>query len=69
MYAIPLSYWRNVHDGHALLERGVVPRGQALQLSHIAEYAREPELRKLARQAVVRFKLGELIGERRGVVG
>ncbi len=66
MDPIPTSYFFNCNRGNELLELGVVPLGQALQLSRIAQYGKEPELRKRARQAVVRWHLGELIGERRG---
>jgi hypothetical protein len=66
MHLTVTSYFFNCNRGNELLERGVVPFGQAIQLSRIAAYAREPALRQLARQAVVRFGLGELIGERRG---
>lgn len=65
MHLAAVSYFFNVNRGNELLDIGVVPLGQALQLSRIAEFAKEPELRKRARQAVVRWHLGELIGERR----
>ena len=63
------SYWHNVKRGHALYERGVVPLFHAQTLAYVAAYAREPRMRRLARQAVTRWHLGELIGERRGGVG
>ena len=62
------TYWRNVKRGHALYERGVVPLFHAQTLAYVASYAREPRMRRLARQAVTRWGLGELIGERRGAV-
>lgn len=66
---IPTSYFFNVNRGNELLEQGVVPLFQAQMLALISTHAREPMLRKLARQALVRWRLGELIGERRGAVG
>ena len=65
----PMSYWRNCHDGDSLYCDGVAPMGQAIQMQRIAVYAREASLRRMARQAVVRWGLGELIGERRGMTG
>ena len=63
------TYWHNYPAGQRLFELGVVPLWNALNLSAVATYAREPELRKMARQAVAHWHLGELIGERRGAVG
>ena len=63
------TYWHNYPAGQRLFELGIVPLWHAQNLSAVAAYAREPALRQLARQAVVRFGLGELIGERRGAVG
>ena len=63
------SFWRNCEDGDALHKRGIVPLAQGLQMFRIASCARTPRLRKRARQALVRWRLGELIGERRGAVG
>ena len=65
---IPASYFLNVNGGNELFEQGVVPLFQAQMLALIATHAREPMLRKLSRQALVRWRLGELIGERRGAV-
>ncbi len=63
------TYWHNYPAGQRLFELGLVPLWHAQNLSDVATYAREPELRKMARQAVVYWHLGELIGERRGAVG
>ncbi len=60
------SYWRTNEDGDWLHRQGIVPLSQALQMFRIASHARTPRLRRRARQALVRWRLGELIGERRG---
>ena len=65
----PASYFLNANNGHRLYARGIVPLGQAMQLSHIARFAKELPLRQRARRVVAAWGLGELVGERRGVVG
>ncbi len=63
------SFWRNCEDGDALHRRGIVPLAQGLQMFRIASYGKSTKVRQMARQAIVRWHLGELIGERRGAVG
>ncbi len=62
------SYWRTNEDGDWLHRQGITPLSQALQMFRIATHAKSPRLRRRARQALVRWRLGELIGERRGAV-
>ena len=61
------TYWLNYCAGTALHARGIRPVQQAQNLARISEDAPDPALRCLARQAVVRFGCGEMIGERRSL--
>ncbi len=61
------TYWLNYRAGTALHARGIQPVQQAQHLARIAGDAPDPALRCLARQAVVRFGCGEMIGERRSL--
>ncbi len=63
------SYCRNAQNGHMLFARGVVPLHQGIMLSHISRFAKGTALRERARRVVVGWRLGELVGERRGTVG
>ena len=64
-----VSYWRTNEDGDVLHRQGITPLGQGFYMRTLASHAKNPKVRKLARQALVRWRLGELIGERRGGVG
>jgi hypothetical protein len=69
MNPTPASYWLNYRAGSDLHERGVVPTRQARHMGHIARFARERQLRRMARKAASRWGCGEFVGERRGAVG